>query len=267
MESRQPHGSLRGPNEAGAADHLKHCFWCLARIYIVLVGLLLGSFAIVLLLIGSGSLSLVGNNNPLSWAIPDWPDSWCLIIFGAVGASFSIGKCVAGISGSSRGCLFNNSTVICNSVLALISVLVLMGFVYSGYQLMSDAAWATVRNEATSTTGQIISPTGGNTSDTTMVDIVATICSPSFLRVGILVLVLLLALSLLFEYLLLCVDVDGRQAARAARQSNIQMHVIHHHYGQTQAVGGGRKGSLASKDQNALTVATGDEARTIASSI
>ena len=257
MEAASPRGTTH--ETTTTSDRMLRCMGCAARIYIVLVGVLLCILAFVLLLVGSGSLSLVGNDNPLSSAIPDWPDSWSLIIFGTVGTGFSIAKCIAGISGSWRGCLFNNATIICNSALALICMIVLMGFVFNGYHLISDSAWAVIRNEATSTTGQIITPSGANASDATLIDVVATICSPSFLHTAVLVLVLLLALSLLLEYLLLCKDVDGRQPD--ARRAAVEMHVVHHHhYGQPPP-----RGSLASKDQTALTVAT-DE-RTCASSI
>ena len=83
---------------------------------------------------------------------------WSLIIFGTVGTGFSIAKCIAGISGSWR-LPFHNATIICNSALALICMIVLMGFVFNGYHLISDSR-AVIRNEATSTTGQIITPSG-----------------------------------------------------------------------------------------------------------
>ena len=180
------------------------------RFFLILVGLFIGTIAMCIEVIASASLSAMGNSNPVSNAIPDWPDAWMLFLVGAFMLGVAALKCALGCCGVGSGVNFDRGkyrcsfcgpeSVLCNSVVALIAAIVLMAFVLGGSRLLSDDAWAALRGQAVERAGTL--PVGSNTTSS-LQTFAADVFSPGVLTPMSVLLVILLVCALLVEIALI----------------------------------------------------------------
>jgi len=169
------------------------------RVYLVCLGTLLLVVGISLQLIAFGSLSILGNANPLTEFIPDWPNSWVLAIVGGFIVGGAALFCSIGCSGrESRWC--SSATLICNAAFIFIGSVVIAGMVLGGTQLLSPDAWNAVRGGAVNAASGLPASNGTDS----FIEFVGDVLSPEFVRPFTILLMVLLFVALLAETFLLC---------------------------------------------------------------
>lgn len=166
------------------------------RVYLVLLGVLLLTVGISVELIAAASLELVGNRNPLTQYIPDWPNSWMFLLVGCFLVGGAALYCSVGLNPSLCG---RNLLIFSASVL-FTGTLVLLILILSGMELLHPEVWVAMREHAASIA------TGGSSNNATseLPSIVKEVLSPSFVQPFIVVLTILVLLSLFAETFLLC---------------------------------------------------------------
>lgn len=110
------------------------------RMYLLLVSAVLFFPGAVLVIIGSGSLSAIGNSNPLSAAIPDDPDSWVIIALGFYFTALSTVQCGFACM-PCRSCGICSHLILCNSGVAFVGSVVMLVLNLNGVPILQPSAW------------------------------------------------------------------------------------------------------------------------------
>jgi len=168
---------------------------CSLRVCVLLTAAVLFVIGALLELIGSSSLSAIGNANPLSAAIPDEPDSWVMVVLGFYFVGLAAVKCGFACTHTQRLC---NQVVLVNSVLALVGSVVLLALNLSGIPILQPSVW---RALGQSWLHAATNGTGANG----LVGFASSVLSPDAVLYASIALVPMLLLTLLAEiYLVRC---------------------------------------------------------------
>lgn len=221
-----------------------------------MLALALFALALTIQMIASAALSVVGNDNDVSRAIPDWPDAWCIFLVGTFFLGVALLKFCAGCCPPSPktdgGCkLCTVESFLCNGLFALIAAIVLLCFVVNGTRFLSPAAWDALRGSAVSRASGL--PADANATRA-ISGLAADVLRASFLRPMIITLVILLTISLFVEYLLLVTLRERRDSL--LRERGVQL-----------AEGGQMSNAPAGAPAGAPGTALAAQDRTVASSI
>jgi len=173
----------------------------LTRLYLILVSVVCFVLGAVLEMIGTASLSAIGNTNPVSAAIPDSPDSWVMCAMGIYLVGLAAIHCGFACTPHCTSMLCSHFLLL-NSGLAFVGSVVLLGLELSGVHMVQPSTWDALRKDG------VLNGTHG---DDGLSGFAATVLQPDVLRLVSIVLVPVMLLALIAEVYLLCCLADREQ--------------------------------------------------------